>query len=140
MVCRQRRKESLAGRRAGPPQATSLRGGVEPRRRLEELARDVEADEPGVVVDAATRDLRQGRAESVREVDLEAVAAGALLDGKARIDGARVVAPPRRRFRDHVDRWADPEAAADAEHERVVIVRQLARQAVGVVDPDWLRV
>ena len=50
-----------------------------------------------------------------------------------------VVAEPRRRFGDEVDGRPDAQARADADDERAVVVDQLARQRVGVVDPDRLR-
>src|SRR5262245_42157855 len=50
----------------------------------EELARDVEAQIPVVLDRPAPGDLRHRRAERVREVQLEKVPAGALLDGEAR--------------------------------------------------------
>src|SRR5690242_2046521 len=80
---------------------------------LKELPRDIEADEPGVVVDAAARDLAERGAEAVREIELELVAARAPLDAEAHlIHARRIAAHARRDFADeiHLRQDAQPRA------------------------------
>src|SRR3954469_119039 len=109
-------------------------------RRSEELPRDVEAEIPVVVADPAPGDLRQRRLEAIGEVQLKTMTAGALLDREAHMRDAWPVAELGRPLGDNVDGRADAEPRAEADDERAVVVDQLARLAVGVVDPDRLRV
>src|SRR5262245_56417754 len=116
--------------------------------RLEELPRDVEAQIPVVLDRPAPGDLRHRRPERVREVQLEEMPAGALLDGEAgmgdrvlpRVRYRPLIAGSRHHFARDIDRRPDPDTRADADHERAVVVHQLLGLRVRVVHIDRLDV
>ena len=68
------------------------------------------------------------------------VPAGPLLDGEAHVRDVGRVAEPRRRFGDQVHGRPHTQPSAHADDEGAVVVHELARQLVGVVDPDRLGV
>src|SRR5207253_9967976 len=107
---------------------------------LVKLPRDVETEVPVVLHRSASRDLRHRRAERVREIQLKEVAAGAFFNRDAAVRDARFESGARRGFTRNVDRRPYAYARADADHEGVVVVGDLARQRIRVVHPDRLDV
>src|SRR5260221_13834799 len=94
---------------------------------LKKLPRDVEADVPGGVVDAAASELAERRAEAVGEVDLKRVSAGARFQAeRALVDARLVAADARRQLADEVSCRPDPDARAQPDHRRVVAERRVA--------------
>src|SRR5262245_33192596 len=97
---------------------------------LEKLAGDVEPEVPVIVVARAARDLAERRAEAVRKVDLEDVAAGAPLDREAHLADTRIVpGESRRDLANQIQRWAHPQARAEADH-RGAAVAEIERARV----------
>src|SRR5438874_4517190 len=105
------------------------------------LPRDVEPQIPVVRRRAAARDLTHRRPECVREVQLEDVAARALLDAEAPLMVARFVPRhARRELADDVHRGPHAHPRAEADHERVVLGNRRLLEQVGVMREDRLGV
>src|SRR5262245_65991712 len=102
-----------------------LQSKTRPTCRLEKLPRDVEPDIPVFAVSPTLRELCHRRPDTVREIELEHVAAGAFLDTERPIGHTRSEPNPRDELADDIDRGTDSKTAAQAEQERMVVLSQL---------------
>src|SRR5262245_25540049 len=84
------------------------------KRSSEEFPRDVETQVPVIVAGTATGQLRHLSAKPVREIELEDVSSGPLLDAKRPVIHARFVTRPRKELADDVHGRADAQACAEA--------------------------
>src|SRR4029453_1024711 len=92
------------------------------RWRLEKLSRDVEPDVPVVGVGSAARQLGHRGPDAVREIELEDVAASALLDAERRVGDIGIVANPRDDLANEIDGRPNANARTEAQEECVVVV------------------
>src|SRR5688500_4503560 len=107
----------------------------------EELPRNIEPEIPVVVREPAARQLAHGGPEAVGDVELEGVAAGAFLDAERPVRDAGVEARyAGNDFPDDVHRGTHTQPGPEANHYGVVVVNELVRGGVAVVDPDRLDV
>ena len=60
---------------------------------------------------------------------------GPLFDAEGSIVDARLEAEPRDELADEIDGWSNTDAGGQAQQERVVVIRQFARQGIRVVHP-----
>src|SRR6266498_3132605 len=87
----------------------------------EEFPRDIETEIPVVVRRTTARSLSGRGADAVREVQLERMSTGALLDRERGLVRPWSIACARHDLTHHVDGRADPEAQSDADEEGVVV-------------------